>query len=168
MENENRRNMEVITDEKEEIIYATPEEQMEEATARLETLVADLGLSPRVLNGWKKRKQIYYSLYTMHNDVSLGRIFKCRNMYEPVQAFEKKSGALVYYAMERGFIMHYLYVSKEKNYWEEERLEEGRYILLYGFDYRYPEWGERGSQELESRDGIVYSIDPCLRAYGLQ
>ena len=56
----------------------------------------------------------------------------------------------------------------EKNYWGEGWLEEGRYILLYGFDYRYPEWGERGSQELESRDGIVYSIDPCLREYGFQ
>ena len=53
VENENRTNMEVVSDEEEEIVYATPEEQMEEATARLETLVAALGLSPRVLNGWK-------------------------------------------------------------------------------------------------------------------
>ena len=42
-----------------------------------------------------------------------------------------------------------------------ERLEAGRYIEVYGFDWRDPEWGEYGQVEIASNEGIIYSVDPC-------
>ena len=68
---------------------------------------------------------------------------------------------MVYYAIENGGIMQYFFVSREIDSWEMERLEAGRYIEVYGFDWRDPEWGEYGQVEIASNEGIIYSVDPC-------
>lgn len=161
MENEKQMNPEISFDEYGgSTVCATTEEQREEATARLMTLVNVAGMDPKVLEDWKKNR-LHYTCVGLGRSVALCRFYKTRNMYDEVRAFEKKYGAIFYYAIENGGIMQYFFVSKEKDRWEMERLEAGRYIEVYGFDWRDPEWGEYGQVEIASKEGIVYSIDLC-------
>lgn len=161
MNNEKRMHPDIsFADEKGTTACATPEEQREEATARLKTLVGEVGMGPKVLKDWKKN-QLHYTCVGFGGTVTLCRFYKTHNMYDEVRAFEEKSGAMVYYAIENGGIMQYFFVSREKDSWAMERLEAGRYIEVYGFDWRDPEWGEYGQVEIASNEGIIYSVDPC-------
>lgn len=71
---------------------------------------------------------------------------------------------MVYYAIEKGRTMQYFFVSKEKDIWEEESLEAGRCIEVYGFDWRDPEWVKLDRWRLHPPKEWFTVLTTCVQA----
>lgn len=126
----------------------------EEARRRLKLLIDEYQLSPNVLKYYEENK-IYYSYLTASGIIpSIDNVEYDSTYAKQIKSFEKKSGNIVFHAIEAdmyGFkTLSLLYVSKyfeEDPHWKYEN-----YIMAYVVNIDKPELSEYGDILINSSE----------------
>lgn len=131
--------------------------QAQEAIARINTLVRQCGLNPKIAKYFNEGK-IYYSYLTAGGLMgSIDTITYDPKYAEAVRQFESLfRGSKVYHAIETktgfGTMLSLLYVSADEGDWPGERLE-GNEILAYVCNVDDPDESEIGYIRVEGFGG---------------
>ena len=126
------------------------ENQVIEALLRMKKLNID----ERIIFDFKEKRNLCCSLEGI-SFLELDEYIK-----EKIEILEKDKGILVYHIIISnkgyGVCYNFLYVSKDKEYWEEEKryLEHG-YVYAYVMNMEYPNNSDCGTIEVISHNGIL-------------
>ena len=127
----------------------TKVEIKDEAINRIKTLIEKCNLNPNVLKYFNEGK-VYYSYLTAGGFMgSIDTISYDKDYEKAVKDFETKhQDYLVYHAIEsitsHGKLLSLLYVSRNKENWESEKLEINNSIMSYVFNLDNPKLSEFG------------------------
>ena len=127
----------------------TKTEIKNEAINRINTLIEKCNLNQKVMKYFSEGK-VYYSYLTAGGFMgSIDTISYDKNYEKAVKDFETKhQDYLVYHAIEsitsHGKLLSLLYVSKDKEEWESERLESDNNIMSYVVNIDNPDLSEFG------------------------
>ena len=127
----------------------TKVEIKDEAINRIKTLIEKCNLNQNVLKYFNEGK-VYYSYLTAGGFMgSIDTISYDKDYEKAVKDFETKhQNYLVYHAIEsitsHGKLLSLLYVSRNKENWESERLESNNSIMSYVFNLDNPKLSEFG------------------------
>ena len=137
------------------------EKQKQEALQRMEALIEKLNLNPN-LQKYLLEDKLYYSYLTAAGLMgSIDTISYDEENERLCREFEEKHGTYVYHAIESetiyGKMLAMLYVSKNEQEWEYERLIND-YITSYVYNFSDEE-GTFGDIFLASVDGALVRTD---------
>ena len=133
----------------------TKVEIKDEAINRIKTLIEKCNLNPNVLKYFNEGK-VYYSYLTAGGFMgSIDTISYDKDYEKAVKDFETKhQDYLVYHAIEsitsHGKLLSLLYVSRNKENWESEKLEINNSIMSYVFNLDNPKLSEFGYITIDS------------------
>lgn len=116
--------------------------QREEAERRIDELTEAFHLNPNIKKYFREGK-VYYSYITGGIIGSIDTIEYDARYAQVVKDFEKRTGGLVYHAIELYHTLSLLYVSKNQEDWPNERLTKN-YISAFVYDFDDPDWPEYG------------------------
>ena len=137
------------------------EKQKQEALQRMETLIEKFNLNPN-LHKYLSEDRLYYSYLTAGGLLgSIDTISYEEENERICREFEEKYGAYVYHTIESetiyGKMLAMLYVSKNEQEWEYERLSDD-YITSYVYNFADDD-GAFGDIFLASVDGALVRTD---------
>lgn len=137
------------------------EKQKQEALQRMEVLIEKFNLNPN-LHNYLFEDKLYYSYLTAGGLLgSIDTVSYEEENERICQEFEEKYGAYVYHAIESetiyGKMVALLYVSKNEQEWEYERLSAD-YITAYVYNFT-DEQGAFGDIFLAAVDGALIRTD---------
>lgn len=124
------------------------EKQVNEALARIDTLVKECGLNPKVGEYFKQGK-LYYSYITGGGFIgSIDTITYDPRYAKAVKQFESEfRDCMVYHVIETrthfGLMLSMLYVGPDEDEWEGQRLD-GHDIIAYVFNVDEPDCSDIG------------------------
>lgn len=127
----------------------TKVEIKDEAINRIKTLIEKCNLNPNVMKYFNEGK-VYYSYLTAGGFMgSIDTISYDKDYEKAVKDFETKhQDYLVYHAIEsitsHGKLLSLLYVSRNKENWESEKLEINNSIMSYVVNLDNPKLSEFG------------------------
>lgn len=116
--------------------------QHEEAVRRIDELTRVFHLNPNIKKYFNEGK-VYYSYITGGVIGSIDTIEYDERYAKAVKDFEKRTGGLVYHAIEWGPTLALLYVGKDPEGWPYERLEKN-YIPAFVYNLDSPDCSEHG------------------------
>lgn len=137
-----------IQDESPHYIYGKT--QLEEAVIRMK----ELDLSEKLINQFEKHKKVFVS------DLGGAWFELDENARQLVNAIEK-TGNLVYHVLRTGPMYSALFVSANKDYWEEERYDKRTNLI-----YSYATMGQGGYGSFEGGDIQVVPVAGGLSRIG--
>ena len=111
--------------------------QCEEANRRIDELTQAFHLNPNIKKYFNEGK-VYYSYITGGIIGSIDTIEYDARYAQAVKNFEKRTGGLVYHAIELYHTLSLLYVSKNQEDWPNERLTKN-YISAFVYDFDDPD-----------------------------
>ncbi|MBE7019812.1 MAG: hypothetical protein E7411_00050 [Ruminococcaceae bacterium] len=137
------------------------EKQKQEALQRMEVLIEKFSLNPN-LHKYLSEDRLYYSYFVVAGVMASIDTISYEEENERIcRDFEEKHGAYVYHAIESetiyGKMLAMLYVSKNEQEWEFERLGDN-YITSYVYNFTDEE-GAFGDIFLASVDGALVRTD---------
>lgn len=134
----------------EEPNYVFGETQKEEAIIRMK----ELSLDSRLINKFEKQGKVFIS------DIGGAWFELDENAKELIKAIEE-SGNLVYHVLRTGPMYSALFVSKNKEYWAEERYDKRTNLI-----YSYATMGQFGYDSFEGGDIQVVPVAGGLNRVG--
>lgn len=141
------------------------EKQKEEALSRFSALWQAYRINPNIKRYFKEENEVYYS-YVIDSDIPeagltglLDRAMSRKKVAEVIENFQEKTGALVYHCIEyKPNIICLLYVGKNEEEWEAERLNKNR---MPAYVYNFAAEGEEGKVReihISSYQGVIVRV----------